>query len=160
MENGSVTDIFEYNYTNKTVFLNGEIFGNTSKNTSLSRAASCTIPLISGLKDEQGYLAIYEGCATSTIPAATMTSYAIAAISVFTGVPILNIKNALLSFFTTTVLPTYLDRAMSSARQQYRSKYTLFNPYNGLKQYKRLYNSYIFIVDYKLYGPSVSGWFF
>ncbi len=160
VDDGNSIDIFEYNLQTNILLMNNELFGITRFTTSYSRAASCTIPLLTGLRDEQGNLAVYEGCATSNIPVGTATTAALAAKSIFTGVPVIVIQNKLLSYLAKTVLPLYLDKAMSSARQQYRSKYTMLDPYSGLYKYKRLYNSYIYVINYKLYGPSASGWFF
>lgn len=160
VDNGVQVDVFEYNIQTSILSMNNVQIGSTKFISPFSRAASCTIPLISGLRDEQGNIAIYEGCSTFTFSAGSATQYVLGAASALTLIAATKIKDGLLKFLGVNVLPLILNHIVSTARQQYRSKYTMLDPYSGTYKYKRLYNSYLYIVNFKIDGPSVSGWFF
>ncbi len=160
VDNGEQVDVYEYNFQTNKLTMNNAAIGNTSFISPYSRAASCSIPLLSGLKDEQGNLAVYEGCATYTINAGGPTTSVIANLVVLTMIDAGIIKNKILIKLGTAALPTYLNYKISTARQQYRSKYTILNPYTGLYKYKHLYNSYYFWADQPWFGPNKSVWWF
>ncbi len=140
--------------------MNNELYGNPKFISPYSRVASCTIPILTGLRDEQGNLAVYEGCATYTINPGGATTGVIASLAVLTMIDTGIIKNKILQRLGTTVLPAYLNYKISTARQQYRSKYTKLDPYSGTYKYKRLYNSYYFWADQPWFGPNNSIWWF
>ena len=167
-ENDNKVDVFKYDMSENLVTMNGEIFGTmtttlVSNSYNISTQAArpvCAYSPLNNVYDEQGNVAVYEGCTTYQIAVGTGMDDAISGVAVIIMIAGVNIKTALKGFWGGKVLPAVLDSILSTERQQFRSKNLILNPYSGLNQYKRLFASYYFIGGSRFYGPVKSVWWF
>lgn len=156
-------DVLTHNVVNDGFTLNNKIV--TKK--PLSRAV--VYPDFGSIRDENGYLAVYEGYSTFTIDASTTIAGAAMIVSITMAIAFnaayLAISPVIQNIYdySTSDLPgEVLGGVMTIYRFQYRSKYTMLNYYNSLYQYKHLWISQFALLWWssKKYGPYNSGWSF
>jgi hypothetical protein len=156
-------DVLTHNIVNDGFALNNKIV--TKK--PLSRAA--VYPDFGSIRDEKGNLAVYEGYSTFTIDASTTIAGAAMITSITMAIAfnaaylaISPVVQNIYDYSTSDLPGEVLGGVMTIYRFQYRSKYTMFNYYNSLYQYKHLWISQFALLWWssKRYGPYHSGWSF
>lgn len=146
------TDVVEVNLSRNEIYLNGELIKSTKTYNLLARAT---------VYDEQGKVAVYEASFSYYVPIGTTINTAAVIISAFVFGPAGVIASAMSSVLGQPVSGV-VDELIYVNKDQYRSYNKMYNPYNGLNQYKHLYRSEIYYLTTAntIYGPYNSAWFF